>query len=848
MENIKPTPVSGETTRSIDTESNQNNASKKRGRFSFYKISSFLPASFFGSAPSYIILFLVGLMPIFFLPLTISGFQPSKMYLMYSLTLLALIMWIIDRFKTEIVSVPKNLLTLSVVVVPVVYLVAAFLSPNMTLSLYGRDFNIDSAVAIVFMFAFLFLVSSIFQSAKKSFDVYSVFIVSFIVTSIVHISRFLFINSWPSLDFFVSATSNTVGKLNDFAVFGGIAIVLSMITLEALRLKGKAKIVTYVAYILGIISVMMVNFSVLWYILGGISLVLFIYFITLRRGNSSGPAIQQLPILPLIVIVLAFVVSVSNPFSLSGNTFGSSISQLFNVQFSEVRPSATGTFEIVKQAIKESPVLGIGPYRFDSQWLQSKPLGINETDFWNIDFHFGFGVIPSFAVTTGIMGTLAWIFFLTMFVISGFKSVFRQASSALSKYLLLSSFVVSLMLWILSIVYIPSSVTWMFTFLFTGIFLASLYRENSLYVKEINLNNDPKFGFIYVFSLVLLLAGVVVSGYGLTKKYVANVFYQRAFVVLNRDANIDAAELFVFRAGTLSPNDIYSRSLSEINQIRINQILNSENQEDPTIATNFRNVLGASIANMQNAINFDKYNYQNYLSLAQIYEAVIPLKVDGSYEKAKETYLLAQMYNPKNPAIELALARLEITQENNQGAREHIGKSLELKSNYTDAIFLLSQIDVSEGNIEQAIKNVENATVIRPNDPVVFFQLGLLRYSQKSYSQSVGSFERAVILSPTYSNAKYFLGLSYYNLDRKEDAIAQFKDLKILNPDNAEVQLILSNLEAGKEPFDGAQPPVDNRPESREEPPVKDGEEVNSADSSNDKIVDEAEGEPVDEQ
>ena len=42
------------------------------------------------------------------------------------------------------------------------------------------------------------------------------------------------------------------------------------------------------------------------------------------------------------------------------------------------------------------------------------------------------------------------------------------------------------------------------------------------------------------------------------------------------------------------------------------------------------------------------------------------------------------------------------------------------------------------------------------------------------------------------------------------------------NPDNKEVALILSNLQAGKDPFANAQPPIDDAPQKRSTPPVKD--------------------------
>ena len=153
-------------------------------------------------------------------------------------------------------------------------------------------------------------------------------------------------------------------------------------------------------------------------------------------------------------------------------------------------------------------------------------------------------------------------------------------------------------------------------------------------------------------------------------------------------------------------------------------------------------------------------------------------------------------------------------------ARDFITKALEFKSNYTEAIFLLSQIEIAEGNLVEAIASVEATAVLAPNDPVVFFQLGLLHYNQNDNNKAISALERSVSLNNVYSNARYFLALSYDRVGRKDDAIIQFELIAELNQDNEEVVQILLNLRAGRAPFDNIVPPAEP-PEDREELPIE---------------------------
>jgi hypothetical protein len=80
---------------------------------------------------------------------------------------------------------------------------------------------------------------------------------------------------------------------------------------------------------------------------------------------------------------------------------------------------------------------------------------------------------------------------------------------------------------------------------------------------------------------------------------------------------------------------------------------------------------------------------------------------------------------------------------------------------------------------------------------------------------------QAIQAVPDYANAKYFLGLTLLKVGEKGAAIQQFKDLLVTNPNNEELKLIVTNLEAGREPFANAKPPITSKPEKRDKLPLE---------------------------
>lgn len=764
------------------------------------------------NVPLLIVLFLVFILPIFFLPAQIATLDNTKLFIVYIATLVSVFVYVLLRLKDQVVSLPFNLLSLSMVSIPVVYIASGFFSKTMHLSFFGRDFALDSVLTILALFVLLAVSVLQFKNKLRVIYLYVALLASFLFVAFIHLLN-IFIPALPSFGVFNGPISTTIGKWNDLALFSSLVASLSIMTLLMIRLAKVARIIIYVALGLATLIMIIVNFTIAWYVLGVFSILFFIYIIVGHTGQE-----KQVPLIPLFAILLAFL------FIVAGGVIGGQISKALSISHFEVRPSWSSTIEVTRDTLSKRPILGSGPTSFETDWLEHKPQSVLGTDFWNLDFRYGVGLISSFVATTGVLGMLTWLFFFGLLLWTGFKTIFKTYEDNVMKFLLLSSFVMSVMLWVFSIIYLPSSFLLVLAFVMTGAYVSLLNQVGMLKNKRITLDNEPKFGFLYITVLVLILIGSIAFGYHVTSKFIASVYFQRAIVQLNFEGNLEAAEISVNNALKLDYKDTYLRSLGEIDTIRISRLLQDNQTSQEVLVGQFRNHLSSVIDNYKKAIEYDKYNYHNYLSLANIYRDLMAINVQGSYEQALEFYNEVLKIKVNSPDIYLELAKLEMLNKNTEAAKNYISMALGRKPNYTDAVFLYSQISVDEGNIQEAINAVESASIIKPNDSTIFFQLGLLRYNNNNFDQAVAAFERAILLSPEFQNAKYFLGLSYDKVGNDDAAIAQFRDLKVLNPDNTEVSFILNNLENGRSAFADVAPPLDETPEDRPELPLDDGE------------------------
>lgn len=773
------------------------------------------------------------LLPVFFVPSQAFSFQAGKGLLLTIGVVISLALYILFQIKNSTVSFPKNLLFLSVLLLPVTFVVSTLANGGGYPSFLGFSFELGTVAFILLVSVFVFLVSELFQSKERIFYSYLAFFASFGLVTLYQGLRFIFGADLLSFGIFANKAANLIGNWNELSIFFGVSAILSLVTLEMLELKKLFKVLLYVVFVLSIVFLAIVNFSEVWVALGIFSLIFFVYIVSFDKfapstefakdntldGNEPPGRAYERKIsynsLALLIVSLIFVIS--------GNTLGPKISNAINVTSLEVRPSWTSTYIVLKATLKSNPLVGAGANTFNNVWLMHKPEGINGSIFWNTDFAYGIGLIPTFFVTTGVLGILVWLLFLSVFVWSGIRAIFQSISDLFSRYLITSSFLVALFLWIMNVVYVPTVTIFSLSFFFSGLFIASLYREGLLKRKDISLSHHPKLSFVSVIVLVVLLLGNVALGYSIVQRSASLVYFQKSILGYQKDQNLDNAEATIRQAIKFGGNDIYYRGLSEINLIRVNSILSRPGATPESVRTEFQQVLANSIENAKKSTEINKKDYQNWVSLARVYAALVPppFSIPGAYENAKRSYEEALNVNPHSPNIILQLARLEISHNDLKKAREYVNKAIVEKQNFAEAHFLLAQIEVTEGNVYKAVPSLETTVLLTPNNPGLFFQLGILKYSTQDFNGAIGALVEAIKLVPDYANAKYFLGLSLNKAGDTKNAIAVFEDLEKTNPDNDEVKVILTNLRAGKDPFANTKPPITSRPEKRDKLPLE---------------------------
>lgn len=767
-------------------------------------------------ASTYVFLFGLFLAPLVFIPSIYAPLDVVKSVFLAGVILVASVLYALSVMKSRQISLPRSMFGYASVAVLISLLVSSFTSSHVLKSLIGQGFEMTTAGFLFLMFLGAFLVSRLVVEDKEMvLKVYTSIAISFVILAVLHIARLMGGADFMTLGILSSVTSSLIGRWYDFAILTSLVGIFSLLGIKFLPLRGSLKKVLYAFLVVTLAILFVVNSLFIW---SSFAVVIFFiglyeYFMNTPKSAGIKGAFSRVSILTLVILVLAVACA------WKGNIIAHPTVQKLNLEYGEPALPWQLTLDIASDTLKTMPLFGAGPNRFGSQYLLHKPLEINQTVFWNSEFTNGFGIIPSFLVTQGIVGVLAWCLFLFFFIKEGIV-VLRKVTDPLKKFLVTSAFFVALFLWIIDIVYVPSHVILFFTFVFTGIFGALLMSEGTLSERKV------KFSPV-LYSVIIILLVITLGVY--TKKAIALGYFQKAIKALNVDKSTDLAQAKLKSALSWDNSDVYYQALSEVNVLRINSItqaMQAEATQNPNGAPDQKKIdevimlITDAVKYTKTAEAMDPTNYYNYLAEAHISELGTTLKIQNAYENTKNAYAKALSANPFNPGLYLSLAQLEAGQNHLADAQQFIGQALQLKQNYTEAVFLLSQIQVANNQIKDAIVSTQFALQLNPNEPLLAFQLGILEYSDKNYNAAIAPLEKAVSLNNQYANARYFLGLSYVRMGRNADAIAQFIELAKTNPDNKEVSFILENLKQGKSPFADVKPPIDNKPEKRKTLPV----------------------------
>ncbi len=729
----------------------------------------------------------------FFIPYSPVTLEASKGFLISIGATLSIFFWFISRLGEGKFVIPKDKLLLFAMAIPLIFLISSFFSSSLYVSLFGSGFEIGTFGSMLILFILFFLSSVYFQSEKKIwYFLFSLFLAGLIVVIFQLLNIIIGFN--VVLPGFLQGVTagNLIGSWNNFALILGIMILLSLFTIELFKTDRIFRVAQYVLLILSILLLIIINFSLAWLLVGIFSVILFVYSISLQ--NAGVEIIQEenqkkkFPFISLIVVFISLI------FLIGGNLASDVVSKYVSFNNPDIRPSIVTTSQIAYKAMRHNPLLGTGPNTFVNDWSLWQPKGINQTLFWNTDFTVGYSFLATIAVTAGVLGLVAFLLFLIVYIARSIQSIRLALRDRLSNYFIMTTLMISIYSWVSIILYNPNILLLMLAFTSSGILIGILVYRQAIPVKDFSFLSDPRNSFFSILILLVLMVSAVSLTYIYIEKFTSIMYFSKSLNSENTMESLTKSEGMLLRAVSLDKNDIYYRNLSQLYLAKINLLIADKNISEDILKSNLQELINLTQQSANLAINQNPKQYLNYMNLGNIYSTFVPMAVENSYESAMAAYEKALVLAPNNPSIVLSKASLEFIKENNTEARKYIAQALELKENYIDAIFLLVQIETNEGNLAEAISKAEYAGLLAPNDPTVFFRLGLLRYNNSDYTGAVSAFEKAVILNNNYLNARFFLGQSYKKVGRSNDALIQFNILLKIDPENKEVKDAINSI------------------------------------------------------
>jgi tetratricopeptide (TPR) repeat protein len=747
-------------------------------------------------------------------------FQLSKVAVFAVCLLVSVVLFVIGGGVREFLRARGFFAALAVLLLPVLYGVSAALSPESGASLLGFGVETDT-VLFVALAALCYLLSfALFRTLRTARMLTTVVFWALIAAAAFQLVSVLFGAAAIPFATFADRSVNLIGKWNDL---GLMAALLALLLVAKVELSAVSNIWRIAAAIGGVVLLgllALVNFPLAWILLlAGCVLIGLLALLRQRAEQRAAPEAPRLSGAHLVPWYASAGVVAAVVLLLYGSAINLGLTKLFPVSSLEVRPGLQSTLGVVNAARDGSVrdvLFGTGPNTFGISWLAHKPAEVNRTPFWNLDFNVGYSTLATAFGSTGFLGALAWLIPLFLLVAAIVRVARLNVLSREERVVATTLTLASLFLIATIVLYVPSQNSILLAFALSGAAFGFLWRQGRSGDEEAPVYSTRSSISAMALAAVLVIA-VVGTGFLSARRLVAEAYVGSGLYALAQGDTAAALASADRSLGIERTADALRLKIDAGTQQLVSIAQNTTLKPEEARAQ-FTSTLDGVLSAGRDALALTPLDYRAYFSLARVYSLLSSLQVTDAPANARAAFAAAAERNPTNPLIPLTMARFEAGMQNAEATQKAVTQALTLKPDYTDAILFVVQINVANNDLKSAIENTKIAVQTAPGVASLWFQLGLLYYAGNDTKNAIPPLEQAIALERNYANAKYFLGLAYYAQGRQNDSLRLFQDLVTSNPENAEVKTIVANLQAGKKPLDGIEPPV--APEDRETAPV----------------------------
>jgi tetratricopeptide (TPR) repeat protein len=653
-------------------------------------------------------------------------------------------------------------------------ILASFSSPALRTALFGNLTEAPLSFVILFSLIVIFYVAmKVITHSSRIVLFFITLGFSYTIVAIVQIVRLIVSNQ----------TNTLIGSWVDFSVFSLVIVICVLIFLEIGKFLRPIKIVTGIVGVIALSGVFITNVSWVLFLGAGITLLFILYVFSFGYWNKKKTTFEKGRTIPwyALGVFLFFVIMIVFKGNIS-NTLGTIYSPI-----NDYVPSGIATLQATKVSLKDNIILGSGIGTFDYLWNQVKSPTWSETITGSQEISTGYGFFGTLMATSGLLGVIAWMSFLILFLYKISIVVRKQHNDTSERFTKIAILFGSSMLTIVSLIHYPGTVMLMIWVIFLG-GLWNLAQEKERIITFLDTPRKSFFGMI----IVCLVAVVIVSfSWVVIRQTISLGYYSKSIKTLSdKKPPIESIEQLV-TANKWWSTDTYNRMLTDRMFDLAKGVLSSQFSLDQRelMVSQAQDILKMSLEYAKASVQLDTKDYRNYLIQGDVYRGYGELGVEKALSLSQQAYEQAQLHSPHDSTLYLPLARLALLSGKVNEFDAIIQKSLDIHPTI-GAYVLAYEKNIALKEFDLAENNLRTLITLSPNDFRIFNELGMLYLSQREYRQATNAFIKSIMKNNNQPETLALLGATYELLGDTKQSTDIFNYLKRQLPNEAEVLII----------------------------------------------------------
>ncbi|MDD4990562.1 MAG: tetratricopeptide repeat protein [Candidatus Pacebacteria bacterium] len=642
----------------------------------------------------YSIYILVFLLPVLFLPWTSEVLDFNKQALLVGLVFVSLFSWMLKVLVSGKFEANVNKAHIFVGALFLVYLLATIFSVDKYGSFWGwPKVTAEGFLTLIGLVVLYLIVSNAFSKKEIVKSLY-VFSASVLVVQIYGILQLFGLFIIPA-GFAKNISFNTVGGAGGLGIFSAVLLPLMIVLL--IIAKKWWKILFALVILSSALILVLLNYPIVWWVVVAGSALIMVFGV-FKRNLFDGRWMA----LPMFFLAISLFFVILNPQI-----------NILPQKTNEISLSQQANFQVDMQALKERPILGSGPGTFAYDFLKFKNADFSKTVLWNVSLNSGNSKVLTVLATTGILGILGLFALMGAIIFYAGRHLVAQKNDSNSEvfYLVLGlGLFVSFVSQIIAYFLHNSSLTLDFVFFFVIAILVGFVFDKR---KEYELKPSSLLTLIVTFTFTL----VFIFGLGLLilggQRYIAEVNYYGGLSALQNN-NLDEGIKGLEKAVLLnSGSDLYFSQLSQVYLVKIQEVAANKEMSNDDKTKNIQALVANSVNASKIATDINPQSSGNWLTRGYVYQSLNGLVTD-SQTWAINSYNEALKLDPNNPYSLTQLGVVYYQNKDFQNAKTNFDKALELKPDYSNALYLSG---LTLDQLGQKSKAIEQFTILQQLNP-----------------------------------------------------------------------------------------------------------------------------------